>query len=1528
MAKVEEAIESGEVANTQHLKEALAQPEGQTVEGFDQLLGETSLQTQYLKIIADKAAEGVPGAAKELEKAEDIRLTVEAIKVQTAFRRDFFTLIKKSSLLIATAAAAGILAEKAYKARLPGEEAKIADEQLKSYFKFFAQREKTTASAVKELDDLSRETRERARAVREYKGVDIERQFTDAREKLAESLNLAADAFENQKSEIVALNDQIGRLQLAALAITTKLKIQMQLDAFVNNLKMEDEAVRLRDQFSAELSGFLKGFRLPGAIEPGRPAALATPQERVFARMPELYKGFFDLERKRQGILAQLDATSKQLIQTEYDLAVAKQNGAKNTDTLRLKEQALTSTKMALATQAENLTGTLERLKEALDQQVLIEQLRSSIENMLFDLKKTADLIYDTTSIDKALGTHPLADVAAQWEDVASGIFRQGMDKFELEIARIQKEKGGVPTQDRQRIEWQRKEELILRERAKEQEKLKREVGTAEGILSELYEYQNKWGLDVQNLMDEVRGGLERAGEVTRGRGGRAEFRGIPEIDRLSERLQELAERAKRDEYELMADVALAETNTWLSAITSNTEAMKNILAEVGKNLVSTKKQFVERVAEVRGAGEKITTGDAKAILRMHKNQPGFEYLSEAKQAGGTISGPGGVDKVPAMLTAGEYVIKKGSVDKLRQFYGDDVLDYMNQKGKLPERVGFQTGGGSDPRSMAQRAIAGDNAAQAAFRQNPMLMYQLPVALRKQVEKSLGITRGPGGRTVPGATRVSGPTRLAQGGWVGFQTGGGSDLHSMAQKAIDGDKAAQEYFKNNRMALYSLPATLRRQVEKAIGITRGTGPTRMQFGGLATPYSLKSTTFQMQHSKEEYERILADRADGSRKSTTASAMETSFRQSKGKFTQFDALTGPRGDTRTKSLAERLAPATAKKTPRVPDVRQLEIFMDLLETEGPERALRMLSGITGIPTGPKGPRTMTQTSTTTQDIGNVARALNLVGGGNYQLFEKFYNELTDKETEEFSKRAKFELFGPRDKFTPGFELFGPRDTFTPGRDTSEFELFRPRDKFTRGHQQPEQQGRDTVSAIESAIKAAKGVGRPSGIESATKAGTELMQSLTREPGLGGAGRLTRRATDHELRTAVEGVKRKDFTAWNTLSMEDKQRAMALPASGMRSITPKGMGGYIKKFAEGGKVDTSASDWLRRKLLGEKAAQRIEGAGADQPPPDPRTPLIKYLQDLVVTEGFDPTSFLTDPQVAAVIKEFGLNKQKVQDHIDQSLTLGLTADDIVSMDDAVWEKLFQLGGMVGFQSGGAAKKQISGLASLGMGMGGKARKIPAYGRGSKFIPSNQLAYLHGGEAVIPASMNLGGMAKYQGGGAVERMAIDEEAITNAIKAGIEAATVKAELQDNVVRLEDNRVELDPAAFTGLKESINTAVGTGISNVDGRVANLEGQARGWTEATKNHEEQISKLKFEDLPAMRIETKSEIHDKTEVLRTELKNSVAETGAELSIYDSRMTAQEREILIAKSDINATKGDLSNIGSKADQAISELRRRS
>jgi len=1542
--KVREAIESGDIESAAQIKEALARPEGQSVEGFDQLLGETSLQTQYLKILADDVAKGGDAQAKkDLKDAEDIRATVDAIKIQGTFRKDVFTILKKSALLFTTAAAAGIVAEAAYRERLPGQEAEIAKSQQQGVFKYLAQREQTTLSSIKTLDDAAKSLRKRARAIAEFKGVNIERQFTDAEEALIKSLNETADLYNNSANEIRALSDYIGRLQLSALAVHVKLELQRQLDAFVDNLRMEDEAERLRDRFAGELSGFLQGFKLPGSIEPGRPAALATPQERTFARMPELYKGFFDLERKRQGILAQLDATSKQLIKTESDLATAKAAGAKNTDTLRVKEQTLANTKMALATQAENLTGTLEKLKDALDQQVLIEQLRSSIENMLFDLKKSADLIYDTTSVDKATGTHPLAEVTAEWGDVAAGIFRQGMDKFELEIARIQKEKGFVPTEDRQRIGFQRKEELILRERAKEQEKLKSEVGTAEGILSELYEYQNKWGLDVQSLMDQVRSGLESAGEVRRGAGGRAEFRGIPEIDRLSERLQELAERAKTEEYKLMADIALAETNHWLQAITSNTEAMKKMFGQIGKNLSSAKTQYGERVAEVRGADEKITSGDVRAIIEMTKRQPGHASLAGKPyygpggkpkeeetdiygnflQAGGTISGPGGIDKVPAMLTAGEYVIRKESVDKLRKQYGDGVLERLNKKGEIP---GFQHGGPVDEK-----------------------------------------------------------------------------LHSSARKP--GEKEEE-----GRLSLVS---------------DKGVAPDDIY----AQDYKYKSNIFQMQTSKKEYIKQRMDETarqkapevnpmdDPKLKARTQKYHETMKKYGFARADRFgtllpDELQGPditadqiiayqqtSRKQKPSSLAEQLEIATAERTPRTPTVRQLEVFLDLLDTEGPERALQMLFGITA---GATFPRTMTQTSTTTQDIGNVTRALNLIGGGNYQLFEKFYNELTDKEAKEFSKRAKFELFGadsqynslsmiskameaykkgdtkffqtvmkdirPKDRaeverrIGGGFELYGERPSkkqdlrFAPSQSGANFplsttfmrkpidmmgfygtgvaglfpeerseqdfapELFGPRQfggmikKFDDGG------GAEKLSFIEKMRRKIVGKDAAQRIETgmagpaqpAADKKSPLMQYLNDLKVTEGFD-PNAFLTDPEI---AEAIKELGLNTQKVQTHIDNSLTQGLTADDIVSMDQDvydalfRSGGMIKKYQDGGQVDTSASDWLRRTLLGEEAAQRIEGtAGADQPPVDARSSLVKYIQDLTETQGFDPMAFLTDPEIAEVVKTLGLNAQKVQDHINQSLTLGLTADDIVSMDDATFDTLYRLGGLVGFQSGG------------------KAQKVPAYGRGSKFIPSNQLAYLHGGEAVIPASMNLGGQA-FQGGGAVERMEIDEEAITNAIKAGIEAATVTAELQDNVVRLEDNRVELDPAAFTGLKESINTAVGTGLSNVDGRVANLEGKATGWTEATKAHGEAISKLKFEDLPALKIETKSEIHDKTEVLRTELKNSDAEVGAQFSIYDSRMTAQEREIILAKSDINATKGDLSNVGSKVDQATAELRRRS
>jgi hypothetical protein len=58
------------------------------------------------------------------------------------------------------------------------------------------------------------------------------------------------------------------------------------------------------------------------------------------------------------------------------------------------------------------------------------------------------------------------------------------------------------------------------------------------------------------------------------------------------------------------------------------------------------------------------------------RNDPlggGFNKFKE----GGFVSGPAGVDKVPAKLTAGEFVMSKGAVQK----YGVDTLASMNAAG-------------------------------------------------------------------------------------------------------------------------------------------------------------------------------------------------------------------------------------------------------------------------------------------------------------------------------------------------------------------------------------------------------------------------------------------------------------------------------------------------------------------------------------------------------------------------------------------------------------------------------------------------------------------------------------------------------------------------------------------------------------------------------------------------------------------------------------------------------------------------------
>jgi hypothetical protein len=90
--------------------------------------------------------------------------------------------------------------------------------------------------------------------------------------------------------------------------------------------------------------------------------------------------------------------------------------------------------------------------------------------------------------------------------------------------------------------------------------------------------------------------------------------------------------------------------------------------------------------------------------IYMHNKNKNKEEETQNFATGGFVSGPSGVDQVPARLTAGEFVMSKGAVQK----YGANTLASMNAMGGGTNRPTFSKyneGGGvvTDPKEKAQQ---------------------------------------------------------------------------------------------------------------------------------------------------------------------------------------------------------------------------------------------------------------------------------------------------------------------------------------------------------------------------------------------------------------------------------------------------------------------------------------------------------------------------------------------------------------------------------------------------------------------------------------------------------------------------------------------------------------------------------------------------------------------------------------------------------------------------------------------------------
>lgn len=77
----------------------------------------------------------------------------------------------------------------------------------------------------------------------------------------------------------------------------------------------------------------------------------------------------------------------------------------------------------------------------------------------------------------------------------------------------------------------------------------------------------------------------------------------------------------------------------------------------------------------------------------MARNAPGFSVPEKSYIGGRKVRGPRGIDRVPAALTEGEFVIKRPSARKI----GYGVLNHMNQTGEIPMRMAMAKQKGKQP---------------------------------------------------------------------------------------------------------------------------------------------------------------------------------------------------------------------------------------------------------------------------------------------------------------------------------------------------------------------------------------------------------------------------------------------------------------------------------------------------------------------------------------------------------------------------------------------------------------------------------------------------------------------------------------------------------------------------------------------------------------------------------------------------------------------------------------------------------------
>jgi len=212
---------------------------------------------------------------------------------------------------------------------------------------------------------------------------------------------------DKKQKEVQVINESLKAIGLVA---TANKDLATSITQSVRGLLSFGKQLKALGPLTAPIVG--AGAGIPqGRIDIGKSPGELSAYERLFKSFPEFVGNLTRQEQVRQKALSELPGIYQKLQKQQALLGEATEKSSNPELRAKLLSLGARGKTMweALSGSVRNMNTQMRPLLKSFAEMQRLESVRKSIEDIVKALKKAEDLEFDTTSLDKALGKHPLA---------------------------------------------------------------------------------------------------------------------------------------------------------------------------------------------------------------------------------------------------------------------------------------------------------------------------------------------------------------------------------------------------------------------------------------------------------------------------------------------------------------------------------------------------------------------------------------------------------------------------------------------------------------------------------------------------------------------------------------------------------------------------------------------------------------------------------------------------------------------------------------------------------------------------------------------------------------------------------------------------------------------------------------------------------------------------------------------------------------------------------------------------------------